>query len=124
MLRASSEMAVAIRARSPATNPSLAPRSRPCCRATTMSVSVSMITMRCPSSEEGCTGDRRARSLDANCGSMRSVTLAAVLIDRFRRPVEKSKALLEIESGANPFQRQAQLNHGERHLRLDSHDHG
>src|SRR5713226_10630823 len=95
MFRATSEMAVAMTVWSPMVKPWAAASSRPFARAWTMSTSEAIV--RCSS----------------------SATSAA--LPRFG--VEKRQTLLEIEGGHDPFERQPQLDHGERHFRLDTHDH-
>src|SRR5438105_10207247 len=94
MLRAISEIAVAIRVRSPGRKPSSVARARPCWRAMTMSISDTIGT-----SVSVSTGRRGARS------------------------VEGLESLFQVESGQHAFQPQTELDHGEGDLRLDSDDH-
>src|SRR5438445_7420286 len=96
IFRATSEMAVAMTVWSPRVKPWAAANSRPFARAWTMSTSEAI--------------GRRSSS----------ATSAALPCSG----VEKRQALLEIEGGHDPFERQPQLDHGERHFRLDAHDHG
>src|SRR5260370_38034018 len=95
MVRATSEMAVAITVWSPIVKPWAAASSRPFARAWTMSTSEAIV--RCSS----------------------SATSAA--LPRFG--VEKRQTLLEIEGGHDTFERQTLLDHSEHHVRQDTHDH-
>src|SRR6185437_16364587 len=96
MLRASSEIAVAISANSVLANPSSAPRSRPRCRALMMSTSARMAIH-----------DEMLTSSHQGGGERR---------------MKQREAVLEIERGERALQRQTELRHGERHLGLDPHD--
>src|SRR3954449_6783572 len=95
MLRATSEIAVAISVRSVLEKPSWDDRRRPSWRAVTMSASEEI-------------------------GTWTSSAATAAL---HRDPVEEGQALLEIEGGVHPFQVQAELYHRESHLGLDAHHH-
>src|SRR4051812_15772058 len=95
MLRATSEIAVAISVRSVLEKPSWDDRRRPSWRAVTMSASEEI-------------------------GTWTSSAATAAL---HRDPVEEGQALLEIEGGVHPFQVQAELDHRESHLGLDAHHH-
>src|SRR4051794_37340461 len=94
MLRAISEMAVAMMVRSLPAKPIWAARSRPVCRAATISPSRSMGT-RVPS---GVTGG---------------------LVHQGPQHLE---ALIEVERGGDTFEREAELDHGEGHVGLDADD--
>src|SRR5919109_31525 len=96
MLRATSEMAVAIRVRSVLENPSTDESRRPSWRAVTMSSSVAMRTR--PSSVARLTG-------------------------LLRDPVEELEPLLEVERRVDALEVQPQLHHCESHLQLDAHHH-
>src|SRR5260370_10670031 len=95
MFGATSEMAVAMTVWSPIVKPWAAASSRPFARAWTMSTSEAIVR--------------------------RSSSATSAALPRFG--VEKRQALLEIEGGHDPFERQPQLDHGERYFRLDTHDH-
>src|SRR5258708_6151761 len=94
MLRATSEMAVAMRVRSVRENPSWAARSLPIWRAATMSVSADTV--------------------------MR--TSSATALAALEHPVEVRQPLLEVKGGVDLFHAHAELNHGEGHLGLDPDD--
>src|SRR5215470_434174 len=96
MLRATSEMAVAMSVRSLPAKPAADASSRPFCRAATMSTSP--LTM------------MRASSITDSD-----------LAPRHRQQVEP---LLEVERGRDVSEREAELDHGHRHLWLDADDDG
>src|SRR6266567_4161531 len=96
MLRAISEIAVAIRVRSLPENPTSTANSRPLWRAVTMSAS---------------------RSTDTRVSS---ATVAALP----HLDLEQLEPFLEIERGIDPAERQAELDHRHRDLRLDADDDG
>src|SRR5712691_5637608 len=110
MLRANSEIAVAISVASVAENPTRDANARPCWRAVTMSLSaligttVSSAKARAPS------------PIGAN-GSLRSGSLSGL-------PVQVREALLQVERRSHPFERQTQLDHRKGNLRLNPDDHG
>src|SRR5688572_10305024 len=95
ILRATSDMAVAIRVRSDPSKPISIARVRPFWRAVTMS----------------------AAELIATRLSFRM----------FQGPLDQSiqigEPLFQIQSRANPFQRQPQLYHRKSHIRLNAHNH-
>src|SRR5258708_10912129 len=95
MLRATSETAAAMTVRSPEEKPRVAASCRLSWRAVTMSASA-RIGIRCP-----------------------PPTAFAPLAPA----IEEGQPLLEIEGGGHAAQGQAELDHGERHLGLDPHDH-
>src|SRR3954470_3164520 len=96
MLRATSEIAAAISVTSAPLKPISSARARPRWRAVTISVA--------------------------------ELISVCVSVSIYRRAlglhVQVEKALLEIQRCPHPFQRQAQLHHRERDVRLNSHDHG
>src|SRR2546427_7281259 len=101
MLRAISEMAAAIPVWSPLENPASAARSRPRCRAVTTSTSAAIGI------------STSSATVDAS---------RAALNTKLRLLVEEQQAFLEIERGRHALERQAELNHGERDLRLNPDD--
>src|SRR5438046_9772353 len=100
MLRASSEIAVAITARSVVGKPHWDASSRPFWRAETMSASQSM-------------GTRTSSAMSAN-----------LLARPLPLPVKVREALFQVERCRDAFERQPQLDHRERHLGLDAADDG
>src|SRR3954463_14660931 len=96
MLRATSEIAAAISVTSAPLKPSSSASARPRCRAVTMSVA-ELISVRV--------------SVSIYRGALRFY-------------VQVGEALLEIQRGPHPFQRQAQLHHRERDVRLNPRNHG
>src|SRR5262245_28741440 len=104
MLRASSEIAVAITVWSLREKPRPAASSRPRWRADTMSAADAIRTTISPAdSARGC------RSLAMRTGGL-------------RLPVEISQPLLEVEGRGDVAEGQAELDHREGDLRLDPHD--
>src|SRR5438093_5885953 len=95
MLRASSEMAVAIRVASVPENPSSVASSRPICRACTRSASEPM--------------------------AISASSTGAIDIPS---PVENVQALLQVQRRVDPFQAQPELHDGEGDLGPDPHDDG
>src|ERR671919_380433 len=93
MFRATSEIAVAISVCSVLENPPAAASSRPFCRAVTISASPVM-------------GTRTSAATPP-------VSSVAV--------TQEVEPFLEVQRGRHALQRQAELDHGERHLRLDAH---
>src|SRR5215510_13766877 len=100
MLRASSEIAVATTARSVDEKPTCDASSRPFCRAETTSESQSIAT-------------RTSSAMSSN-----------LLIVSLPLAVEVRKALFQIQRGRDPLEREPELDHRERHLRLDADDDG
>src|SRR5438445_10832056 len=98
MFRASSEIAVATTARSVADSPHCAASSRPFWRAVTMSTSE-------PTATRTSTG-----------------IAAAFTPGRSSRPAEVRESLLEVQRGRHAFEREPELDHRERDLRLDADD--
>src|ERR687893_1267252 len=96
MLRATSEMAVAISVASVEEQPIWAASSRPDCRATTMSPSVEMTILMRPSDTQS-----PAQS-----------------------DVEEGEALLEVQGGVHVLEPEPELHHREGDLGLHAHDHG
>src|SRR5690349_20473401 len=96
MLLAISEMAAAMTVQSPRLKPMCAAMSLPVWRAVTTSVSVVIAIVR-------------------------SLTTGSWRFDTFAQEVEP---FFKVERDRDAFQRQAELDHGERHLRLDAHDDG
>src|SRR5437660_430654 len=96
MLRATSEMAVAMNVRSVREKPIRSASSRPFWRATTMSASVVI--------------------------GMTSSSATAVAAPHPGPLVQEREALLEVQGGMYVLEAHAQLDHGERHLGLDPHD--
>src|SRR5436305_14111998 len=92
MFRATSEMAVAMNVPSVTENPSASARSRPACRAATMSASLST-----PMRVRSPTGDLATRA-----------------------PIEHGETLLDIEGRLDVLQAHAEQHHRERHPRLDA----
>src|SRR6185312_11639284 len=103
MLRAISEMAAAITVWSPLENPASAARSRPRCLAVTTSTSAAI----------GISSS--SATVDAS---------RAALAAELRLVVEEQQAFLEIQRGGHALEREAELDHGERDLGLNSDDHG
>src|SRR5262252_4440349 len=97
MLRAISEIAVAMMVSSLPEKPILCASSRPFRRASTISPSCAMTT--CVAS--GATG--------------------CLVISATAQP---RAAFFLVERGRNPVEREAELHHGERDVRLDADDHG
>src|SRR5262245_21682391 len=100
MLRASSEMAVATTARSVVENPQCDASSRPFWRAATMSASQSI-------------GTRTSSTMSAHLVA-RSLALA----------VKVGEALFQVQRGRDTLEREPELDHRERHLRLNPYDDG
>src|SRR5215469_13434714 len=98
MLRASSEIAVAISVESTAEKPSSSASARPCCRAETMSCSESMATRISPN-------DTMAPSIRA-----------------FEPLIQVRQPFFQIERRRNTLQCQSQLHHGKSHFRLNPND--
>src|SRR5215211_7797886 len=96
MLRATSEMAVAMSVRSVLEKPSSDDSRRPSWRAVTMSASVAIVT--------------------------RISSATAVLLPG--DAVEEGQALLEVEGGVNALEVEPELHHREGDLGLDAHHHG
>src|SRR5689334_11495791 len=96
ILRATSEMAVAIMVSSLPEKPNCSASARPCCRAVTISASELM---------EMC------RSTDAT-----RPTLGLL--------VEVDQAFFQVQSGGNSFQHESELNHGKGHIRRNADDNG
>src|SRR3712207_5442814 len=97
MLRATSEIAVASSVWSVLVSSSAAAMARACWRAITTSASDSIRTTACSSSG----------------------TVGGLL----PRPLQQRQPLLEVERGEHVLERHAELDHGERDLGLDPHDH-
>src|SRR5207253_1918725 len=98
MCRASSEIAVATTARSVEDSPHCAASSRPFWRAVTMSTS-------------------------APTGTRTSTGIAAAFTPGcLSRPAEVRESLLEVERGRDAFEREPELDHRKRDLRLDADD--
>src|SRR4030095_1107890 len=100
MLRASSEMAVATTARSVVANPQCDASSRPFWRAATMSASQSM-------------GTRTSSAMSAH-----------LLAGALPLAVKVRKAFFQVQRGRDALEREPELDHPERHLRLHSHADG
>src|SRR5712691_3357174 len=100
MFLANSEMAVATTARSVEGKPQCDASSRPFWRAETMSAS-----------EFICT--RTSSAMSAN-----------LMVVALHLAVKVREALLQVQRGRHALQREPQLDHRERHLRLDPHDDG
>src|SRR5262245_1960030 len=100
MLRASSEMAVAMTARSVVGNPQWDASSRPFWRAATMSASQSMGTR------------------------ISSAMSAYLLAGSPALAVEVRQAFFQIQRGRDALEREPELDHREGHLRLNAHDDG
>src|SRR3981081_871644 len=96
MLRATSEMAVAMKVRSVLENPSFSASSRPFWRASTISVSAAM--------------------------GIRASPSTAVAAPRPRPLVQVGEALLAVQGGVDVLQAHTELDHGEGNLGLDPHD--
>src|SRR5688572_10597605 len=96
MLRATSEIAAAISVTSAPLKPSSSASARPRCRAVTMSVAEFISVW------DSVSMHRRSLGFQ----------------------IEIGEAFLEIQRRPHPFQRQTQLHHRERHVRLYSHNHG
>src|SRR5207237_1176113 len=102
MLRASSEIVVATSVASLAEKPSCSAITRPLRRAVTRSLS-----------EVTWTHTTISRSVTTMLQARRNLLL-----------VQVRKPFLQIQGSTYIFQRDAELDHGKRHLRLDAHDHG
>src|ERR1700761_2886443 len=102
MFRAISEIAVAIIVTSVSENPRSSASWCPALRAATMSSELSIAT----------TISRATVASDRRCAAPQ---LAAI---------EQREALLEVQRGVHVVERQPQLDHRERHLGLQAHDHG
>src|SRR5919197_4627209 len=96
MLRATSEIAVAISVRSVAENATCEASERPSARAVTTSASELI-------------------------GTRTSAFTVARLLSQ---PSEQGQALLEVQGCVDAFEVEPELDHGERHLGLDADDHG
>src|ERR1051325_1573085 len=96
MLRATSEMAVAINVKSDPLNPKVIASARPFWRAVTISAAELIPTRVSLSMFNGPLG----------------------------HAIEVRQPFLKIQGRPYAFQRQAQLHHGKCHVGLDSHDHG
>src|SRR5262245_54873068 len=105
MLRASSEMAVAMSAWSVCENPIDAARVLPTWRAPTTSLSAWMAI-------------RSSRTSTASSGDTFTVFLGGMA----RLAFQEFEPLFEIERRGHALEHQAELHHGERHLRLDADD--
>src|SRR5690349_9382032 len=114
MLRASSEMMVAISVDSVSEKPDCSASSRPLWRAVTMSATVLMGMVFLPSTGRAASGS----SLDGSALLLIQLPRHAAL----GAGVEVGETLLEIECGGHAFQAESQLHHRERHLRLDADD--
>src|SRR5262245_46431950 len=106
MLRASSEIAVAIRVRSPPVKPKRAARLRPIWRAATRSAA-DRIGTAMPS--RGRTSPRPPTGLAMPAAGLRSL-------------IEVGKPFLQVECGGYVLEGETEPNHGERDLGLDAHD--
>src|ERR1700756_4060748 len=95
MFRATSEIAVAIKVRSLPTNPAFAANSRPSCGAVTMSA---------------------WRWTATHISTAKVAALRGCV-------AQNLKALLQIQRGGHALEGQPKLDQGDRHLRLDAHDH-
>src|SRR6266581_985350 len=96
MLRATSEMAVAMKVRSVRVKPSRSASSRPFCRASTMSVSAAI--------------------------GMTTSSATAVAAPHSGPLVQKGEALFEVQGSVDILEAHPELDHGERHFGLDPHD--
>src|SRR5437762_3661176 len=103
MLRAISEMAAAMTVCSPLVNPATAANARPCCLASTTSTSA---------------------AIGSRSSSPTAARLPRFVFERalFGAAIEEREALLQVEDRRDALQRQAELNHGERDVGLNSHD--
>src|SRR3989442_8242238 len=99
MLRASSEMAVAMSVASPVENPSSVARAGPRCRAATISWSELMATRISPAL---------------------TVSLSVYVLELLN---QVRQTFLQVQRRRNVFQGQPQLHHGKGHFRLYPHDH-
>src|SRR6266576_1424896 len=99
MLRASSEIAVAMSVASPVVKPSAVARARPVGRAATISWSELMATRISPAL---------------------TVSLSVYVLEFFN---QVRQTFFQVQRRRNTFQRQSKLNHGKRHFRLNPHDH-
>src|SRR5438552_16924793 len=99
MLRASSDMAVAISVASPVEKPSSVARARPLCRAATISWSELMPTRISPAL---------------------TVSLSVYVLEFLNRV---RQTFLQIQSRTHVFQGQPQLHHGTGYFRLNPHNH-
>src|SRR5256885_10267959 len=97
MLRASSEIAVAITARSVVGKPHWDASSRPFWRAETMSASESM-------------GTRTSSAMSAN-----------LMVVALRLAVKVREALFQVQRGRHALEREPELDHRQGHLPLDPH---
>src|SRR5262245_366727 len=102
MLRATSEIAVAMTVRSLGEKPNLDASERPSCRAVTMSAADPMETSLSAESL-GMPGGARSDGCAGGC-------------------VEVGEPLLEVERGCHVLEGEPELDHGEGYLGLDAHD--
>src|SRR6185295_12251202 len=93
MLRATSEIAVAMIVRLLLENPACAARARPCCRAETISV-------------DDCIRTRISRSMRV-----------------LEPLVQERQTFFEVERSGHVLQSEPELHHRQRHLRLNADDH-
>src|SRR5919197_6520589 len=124
MLRASSEIAVAINVRSVGPNPSAAASSRPFWRAETtsasertgMDVSGATSSTACPFAwgAAGWPVDAAARRRSPPTGLPFPAPLGPL--------VQQGQSFFQVERGLHILQGETELHHGERHLRLDADD--
>src|SRR5262249_34709166 len=110
MFRDSSEIALANGVAPPGDNPDEDGKARACWRATTMSLSALMSTT-VSSVKVPAPFPIRVH------GSLRSSSLS-------RLSVQVREGFLQVERRRDAFERQTQLDHRERDLRLDADDHG
>src|SRR4029453_965282 len=101
MLRAISEIAVAIIVTSVSEKPSCRASSCPACRAATMSSELLTSTTK---SVGTVATDRR--------------------LARFQLPIQQRKTFFEVQRRVHVVEHQSELDHGEGHLGLQPHDHG
>src|SRR5437867_1068196 len=125
MLRVSSEIAVAINVRSIGANPNAAANSRPFWRAKTTSASERTGIDVSPGKSTPAPAFRRGaagRPSDATARRRSPPTGLPFLAHPFRLGIQEGQPFFQVERGVDVLQREAQLHHGERDLRLDADD--
>src|SRR5438034_215834 len=125
MLRASSEIAVAISVRSVGPNPSAAASSRPFWRARTMSASERTgIELSASGSADVRPFGRGARGRPSGCTAPRRSPRTGRFSSArpLRSLVEEGQPFFQVERRVDALQGEPQLHHRERHLRLDADD--
>src|SRR6266850_2231762 len=124
MLRASSEMAVAMMVRSAPAKPSSAPMTRPSWRAVTMSASEAILIEATWRPGPAFSGTDPEAGRVGGLALKVSATMMDLSAERLARLVQEREAFFQVECGAHALQTEAELDHGKSDLRLDSNNHG